>query len=265
MTLQAMLRQQGYDITYNGLFDDKTHAAVLQFQRDQGLVDDGIVGRNTWSALISTVRLGDHNLVVEALQRQLVHKYGYQIAIDGRFGSVETQPNVVAFQESQGLEPDGIVGQNTWSALLSGTGSSRPSNGTSSPSTGTGRVNYNGYTVSDPVVRRELQEIADFFGSTVVLTSGDRNHVPPGGSRTSLHLVGRAADFYVEGISLTDAFNRIRASGILNDGNFEFINHLGVCNGGPATIPAHLHLGHYSTNRNRHMIEECGSYSVVGP
>ncbi|MEM8531930.1 MAG: peptidoglycan-binding protein [Chloroflexota bacterium] len=265
VTLQAMLRQQGYDITYNGLFDDKTHAAVIQFQRDRGLVEDGIVGRNTWSALISTVRLGDHSLVVEALQRQLVHRHGYQIAIDGRFGSVETQPTVIAFQESQGLEPDGIVGQNTWSALLSGTSTSRPSNGTSTPITGTGRVNYNGFTVSDPVVRRELQEIADFFGSTVVLTSGDRNHVPPGGSRTSLHLVGRAADFYVEGLSLTEAFNRIRASGLLNDGNFEFINHLGVCNGGPATIPAHLHLGHYSNNRNRHMIEECGSYRVVGP
>ncbi|NOK58533.1 MAG: hypothetical protein GFH27_549279n339 [Chloroflexi bacterium AL-W] len=99
VTLQAMLRQQGYDITYNGLFDDKTHAAVLQFQRDRGLVDDGIVGRNTWSALISTVRLGDHSLLVEALQRQLVHKYGYQTAIDGRFGSVETRPTVIAFQE----------------------------------------------------------------------------------------------------------------------------------------------------------------------
>jgi hypothetical protein len=130
---------------------------------------------------------------------------------------------------------------------------------------GKGRVNYNGRTVSDPVVRQKLQEIADLFGSTVVLTSGDRSHVPPGGSTKSLHLAGRAADFYVEGVSLIEAFNRIRASRILDGGNFEFIHHLGVCNGQPATIPAHLHLGHYSTNKNRHMIEECGSYRKVGP
>jgi hypothetical protein len=35
----------------SGVYDDATLAAVLQFQRSQGLVADGIVGTKTWAAL----------------------------------------------------------------------------------------------------------------------------------------------------------------------------------------------------------------------
>lgn len=54
--LQTMLIQRGYDVGATGAdgkFGDKTAAAVRMFQRDNGLVQDGVVGRNTWAALES--------------------------------------------------------------------------------------------------------------------------------------------------------------------------------------------------------------------
>ena len=52
--LQTKLIQLGYDVGSTGAdgkFGDKTAAAVRMFQRDHGLVQDGVVGKNTWAAL----------------------------------------------------------------------------------------------------------------------------------------------------------------------------------------------------------------------
>lgn len=52
--LQTKLIQLGYDVGATGAdgkFGDKTAAAVRMFQRDHGLVQDGVVGKNTWAAL----------------------------------------------------------------------------------------------------------------------------------------------------------------------------------------------------------------------
>lgn len=52
--LQTKLIQFGYDVGATGAdgkFGDKTAAAVRMFQRDHGLVQDGVVGKNTWAAL----------------------------------------------------------------------------------------------------------------------------------------------------------------------------------------------------------------------
>lgn len=43
---------QANDVT--GYFGDITNAAVIQFQANQGLVQDGIVGSDTWTALANT-------------------------------------------------------------------------------------------------------------------------------------------------------------------------------------------------------------------
>jgi len=52
--LQTKLIQLGYDLTpygADGKFGNKTLAAVKQFQRDHGLVQDGICGQRTWETL----------------------------------------------------------------------------------------------------------------------------------------------------------------------------------------------------------------------
>jgi peptidoglycan hydrolase-like protein with peptidoglycan-binding domain len=56
---------------------------------------------------------------VEALQRALTYA-GEPTAITGRMDQA-TKDNIVAFQRSHGLTPDGIAGPKTWQALQSAT------------------------------------------------------------------------------------------------------------------------------------------------
>lgn len=48
--LQSRLNEIGAHLTVDGFFGSKTEAAVKEFQR-RGLLVDGIVGPQTWSAL----------------------------------------------------------------------------------------------------------------------------------------------------------------------------------------------------------------------
>lgn len=53
-TLQIQLNAKGYDCgTVDGKFGAKTLAAVKAFQKARGLTVDGIVGRDTWTALLT--------------------------------------------------------------------------------------------------------------------------------------------------------------------------------------------------------------------
>jgi peptidoglycan hydrolase-like protein with peptidoglycan-binding domain len=66
-----------------------------------------------------TVGRGDTGPWVSHLQlRLLVHDPSADLAVDGRFGPA-TERAVRAFQRRHDLEPDGTVGQSTWTALLS--------------------------------------------------------------------------------------------------------------------------------------------------
>ena len=128
--LQYLLNQYGYNLSLDGIFGGNTYRAVLDFQRNNGLTADGIVGRNTWNALLNlnpsvvTLRRGSKNSAVLFLQRLLL-SYLYPITdLDGIFGP-ETERAVRSFQSENGLTTDGIVGANTWRALLSSTGRSQ--------------------------------------------------------------------------------------------------------------------------------------------
>lgn len=118
-TLQYLLRQRGYSLSVDGMFGSGTDSAVRSFQSSRGLSVDGIVGGNTWEALIVTVRQGDSNNAVRAVQDQLRSAYGYALTVDGVFGS-GTFNAVKSFQSSRGLSNDGVVGLNTWHALVTG-------------------------------------------------------------------------------------------------------------------------------------------------
>ena len=133
----------------NGLFNVDTENAVKEFQSIFNLTPDGIVGKSTWYQIKSiynavkgiadlrgegitpeelerifprTLSLGDTGIGVASVQYYLalIAYFDQSIptpAIDGVFGQ-GTRDAVEAFQRSAGLNPDGVVGRDTWNALI---------------------------------------------------------------------------------------------------------------------------------------------------
>jgi len=122
VAIQDLLQAHGIAVRVDGAYGPQTAGAVKHFQATQpGLSPDGVVGPQTWPRLIVTVRQGTTGPAVRAAQNDLVHKDGASIAVDGIFGPA-TAATVVSFQRAHGLSGDGIVGPQTWQALVMGTG-----------------------------------------------------------------------------------------------------------------------------------------------
>lgn len=116
------------DATATDQFDAATELAVRHFQQRRGISVDGVVGPETYAALMGAHwKLGDRVLNhessqlltgddVAALQVQLL-ELGYDIwRADGVFGR-STAEGVRAFQRDYGLVADGVCGPATFRAL----------------------------------------------------------------------------------------------------------------------------------------------------
>lgn len=133
----------------NGLFDRNTETAVENFQQIFNLTQDGIVGKATWYRIKSiynavkrlselnsegltldevdrifstSLRLGDSGPQVRVIQYYLNVLAFFDNSIpfpstDGVFDK-QTEDSVRAFQRQAGLDPDGIVGRETWIAVV---------------------------------------------------------------------------------------------------------------------------------------------------
>ncbi|MFI5494372.1 penicillin-insensitive murein endopeptidase [Actinoplanes sp. NPDC051859] len=117
IALQYLLVAHGATVDTDGVFGPGTQNAVKAFQRSAGLGDDGIVGNDTWSKLVKTVRSGDKGPAVKAVQTLLNAKRAAGLGVDGDFGG-GTDRAVKAFQTHAGIGADGIVGPNTWKQLV---------------------------------------------------------------------------------------------------------------------------------------------------
>ena len=131
----------------DGYFGRKTKEAVIWFQQNWGLQADGIVGKQTWAALYRhqvhdvpygdrvsyffgefdtktliklPLKKGDGSRDVLILQKFLNRLSGstHGILEDGEFGQA-TEQVVKNFQQRQGLTADGVVGMQTYQAMIS--------------------------------------------------------------------------------------------------------------------------------------------------
>lgn len=126
--IQRRLSALGFPTDVPGVFDASTDAAVRSFQQQRGLIADGIVGDETWDALVSaSFRLGDRMLYasremlagddIRELQRRL-NRLGFECGHDdGLYGEL-TAAAVREFQLNAGLTVDGIAGPETIDVLL---------------------------------------------------------------------------------------------------------------------------------------------------
>jgi len=135
--LQARLLELGY---YDGAIDGKyaagTQSAVMEFQSRNGLVPDGIAGRQTQDLVYSSaaqakyisasgtsggyllLKQGTSGLEVRKLQARLAELGYYSGGMDGIYGET-TSDAVKAFQRNNGLSGDGQAGEQTQSKLYS--------------------------------------------------------------------------------------------------------------------------------------------------
>jgi hypothetical protein len=115
-TLQYLLRQHGATIDADGQFGPATLAAVKSFQSANGLSVDGIVGTNTWSALVVTVSAGSTGDAVRAAQSQLAAHH-YAATVSGTFDTATTTA-LRAYQNATAITVNGTVNATVWRFLV---------------------------------------------------------------------------------------------------------------------------------------------------
>ena len=132
-------------VTVDGVFGQSTADAVRAAQRTFGLPVDGVVGEQTWNqiyrayrGIVTTIPLeyaegftvpyqgNPLRIGSEAEEVRLLQEYLNYIALSfpsiptlpvtGYFGP-RTQEAVIAFQNLEGLEPNGLVQSTTWTAI----------------------------------------------------------------------------------------------------------------------------------------------------
>lgn len=163
LKLQQDLNKLGYySGTISGHFGSKTEAAVMSFQRANGLSADGIAGSKTLAKIAtalgssssgsssnssssnssssssssSLLKQGTKSEAVRTLQQNLKTLGYYTGSVTGNFGPL-TKEAVYSFQRANGLSADGIAGEKTLAAVsskLKGGSSSGSSNSSSSSS-----------------------------------------------------------------------------------------------------------------------------------
>lgn len=116
--IQYLLNYHGETLPVDGIFGQVTQSEAEDFQTKKNLKEDGMVGPETWQALIVQVQQGSNGDAVKAVQHLLRNKFGFNsVAVDGIFGLVTAQA-VKDFQASKGIAVDGIVGPITWQKLV---------------------------------------------------------------------------------------------------------------------------------------------------
>ena len=142
-----VVHKAGYNVPFvgvDGIYGERTEAAVADFQRDVGINPSGVVDLDTWNALLEASRaakekfapsmgitpferplynnevasgeVSDLVTIIQIMLKTLTqYEYG-EIVADGVFGDA-TEDAILDFQRRRGLAPTGTVDKATWNAL----------------------------------------------------------------------------------------------------------------------------------------------------
>jgi peptidoglycan hydrolase-like protein with peptidoglycan-binding domain len=203
LQLEQSLVALGYDLVADGTYDSETTEAVIAFQADNGLDQDGIVnlgdvvflpgpaqvlqhlavpGNQVGGAVLS-IAAGKPTTGVDVLQLEealvaLGYDAGGALIADGTYTAMTTQA-VLAFQTAVGLEPDGIVHQGEI-VFLPGSVRVTDQLATSGSGVGPGSTVL-GISLSPKVVRIDLpanKQGSLAAGNTVIVELPDFTEVP---------------------------------------------------------------------------------------
>jgi peptidoglycan hydrolase-like protein with peptidoglycan-binding domain len=136
VALQLALRTEGYGLQGTGTYANVTLNAVRDFQQKHGINNSGIVGSKTWHALVGPkskmstkngeavppafgINPGESNAEkMSYLNNTLIRIYPYydQVEYNSTYDE-QTQSLVRDFQRRAGINPSGIVGPKTWTAM----------------------------------------------------------------------------------------------------------------------------------------------------
>ncbi len=125
-------------LTVDGIYGTATANVVKQYQLLNGLTVDGKIGESTWNSIVLKYNsisgggervwpgydltygvTGDDVSYMQARLNQVARFYTAIVvdSVDGIFGS-QTEESTRQFQLQFGLNPDGVIGENTWNRIV---------------------------------------------------------------------------------------------------------------------------------------------------
>lgn len=189
----------------DGIEGSKTKSAYRAFQRDFGLAVDGIYGVKTDAKLIEVIK-------------NIQNKIG--ATVDGVAGE-NSKGKCKEYQSKNGLAVDGICGIATRNRLnnenlnWNNINHFKQSEFTCKCGCGLNRI--------DLRLVKILDEIREHYNKPIIITSGCRcskHNRNVGGVQGSRHVLGKAADFYVQGISSAELLKYTQS--LVNTGKLRY-------------------------------------------
>lgn len=174
-----------YKENIDNIEGSQTKEAYRLFQKDYGLIVDGIYGSQTNAKLIEVIK-------------EIQEKIG--TAIDGIVGT-NTISKLKEYQEKNGLAVDGICGINTITKLRNNSITwneikyFKKEEFTCKCGCGSNNMNLEVVKIAD--------QVREHFGKPAIVNSGYRcesHNKYVGGVSGSRHLSGKAIDLYVQGV-----------------------------------------------------------------
>lgn len=228
---QRQLNLKHYYLCYTGEIDGiegkQTKMAYEKFQKIIKYEPNRTYDTKTNQKLVE---------VIKDLQTKL-NKQGEKLTVDGYVGKKTIQA-IKDFQKKNHLVVDGIAGQNTWNKLNHIKETTWDRIKYFKKSEFTCKCGCKGNNINMKLVQI-LDNIRNYFGKPAIITSGCRckkYNQKVGGVPNSRHITGKAADFYIKGISVKELLKytkQLQTKGVIrytytNNTNMNGVVHIDI-------------------------------------